>query len=235
MELDPSRPLANAQALPDWERRNGMGLFRAIFRTIAQVALRPGQTFRSMSDTDNVREAVLFGWAISAIVVFIPGLVNIAISSLFLDSTFNTLLDQAGGSSDMMVWYERFRAYQFPILILGATLGQLFQIFFMAAFCHFSLWVYRTANVPFGSTLKVAAYSHGATICLSLVPCIGTLLQLGWECWCLVEGLAARHRITRGRVTWILSIVSLIPALIVLVIVLAWLWTRWDPLLATLE
>ena len=79
-----------------------------------------------------------------------------------------------------------------PIFLLLAA-------FITTAVWHVSLMILGGANKPFEATYRVYCYVAGACALLSMVPCCGPFISLGWNIVASMIGLSKVHGIGSGK------------------------------------
>ncbi len=179
-----------------WE--TGTGLLSGLWRTIWLVLLHPVRSFSAPA-----RPGV--GWCLG----------------------FGLILGTLGETAGIL-WHRlaglgwSSGLVENPLAaVLLAPLGVLASLFVGAAVMHFFLFIVRGTRAGFAATFRVLAYSQAAQIFL-LVPMVGSAVMAVWSLVVSVAGLAAAHRVGRGRVVlaMLLPLLAVLLILAVLVVVM---------------
>jgi hypothetical protein len=203
-ETLPSRDPRGLHA-PPWEERDRYGIINALVLTIRQVLTEPGRFFHRMPVGLGLTQPVLFALVLAVVAAMFEWMWGLAIGGV------PALL-----APDAMPWLRN------PWLGTGqfvlSPLIALVMVFLRAGVFHLMLTLLGADRLGFEATLRVVAYGR-ATRLLAILPFCGGFIGLVWELVVDVIGLARIH----GCEEWKALVAVIVPALVVIVLVGAWL------------
>lgn len=167
--------------LPPWERRERFGFLNALYLTIKDVLLAPGQFFHRMPSQVGLAQPLLFAVVLGLLATFFQWMYTLAGSSLQV-----FVKDDLAEVMKAPV-FTFFNFIFSPILV---AVG----VFFQAGLTHLMLMILGGNRLGFEATFRVAAYSE-ATAVLLMVPGCGAFLALVWSLVVMVIGLYSIHEI----------------------------------------
>jgi hypothetical protein len=165
--------------LPPWERRDRFGFLNALYLTIKDVLLAPGQFFHRMPSQVGMAQPLLFAVVLGVAATFFAWMWSLAGSSLQL------LMAEDLGDALSGPWWS-FVLFIFSPVIVGV--GVLVK----AGLVHVVLMLLGGDKLGFEATVRVSAYSEAASI-LALLPFCGNILGLVWGLVVLIIGLYSIH------------------------------------------
>ncbi len=176
---------------PEWEQRDQLGFFKALFDTIHDVLLEPTATFSRMKLRGGFGAPLVFFLIFSMVGAIATEFYKIAFRSfggLFLQGEqAHALMAQMGTTSESLG-----ALIIMPIIfVIGVFLG--------AGVLHICLMLVGGANRPFEATFRVMAYTGGAVALLNLVPGCGMLIGMVWGFIVEIIGLSEVQKISKGR------------------------------------
>lgn len=190
---------------PAWESPEPMSFVMRFSETVRSVLGSPGQTFEQMSRAGGIGPAFKF----YALLAGFGWVVIFGYQLLFM-------MVQPGGLPPPLGNFEQ------PQIIVAMVLSffvllvfVLLSVFLFAGLYHCVLLVFGAGSGGFKTTFRVAAYAHGATSVLLLIPFCGQYIQFVWSLVALVVGLQKAHRISVAPalaavlIPWILFICAL--------------------------
>ena len=163
--------------LNPWSQRKEIGFFRALWQTIVQVLLKPGEFFANLDTTLSRWEAFLF--------YFVFQVISLA-ASLVVYYVLNAIFGKAAGLQ-MPPWY----AYPLILLILIAS------VFVVSAIMHLFVMLFKGQG-GFKGTFNVVAYTTATTI-FSIIPYIGGVISGVWGTVVGIIGFKKVHKFTTPK------------------------------------
>ena len=161
----------NPRTTTPWLRRQELGFFNALFQTIRETLLRPGQFFDRLSVSNSYKEPFFFYLLISCPVIILASLLQEIIQKKpLVPLTFIVM----------------------PIFIALA-------IFIYAAVTHLGILIVRGKG-GYKGTFDVLSYTASATI-FNIIPFIGGLISFIWGMVIAIMGFKRVHNIGLVRAT----------------------------------
>lgn len=165
--------------LPPWERRDRFGFLNALYLTIKDVLLAPGQFFHRMPSRVGMAQPLLFAVVLGVAATFVAWMWSLAGSSLQL------LMARDLGEAISGPWWS-FVLFLFSPIIVG------FGVLIKAGLIHLVLMLLGGDKLGFEATVRVSAYSEASSI-LALLPFCGNILGVVWGLVVLIIGLYSIH------------------------------------------
>jgi hypothetical protein len=172
--------------LPPWEQRERYGLLNALYLTVKEALLAPGQFFQRMPTRLGLVQPLLFGVVLT-----------------FVSAFFDFMWSLTGGSVQRLIDRGDISDFVRAPVVLGgiwvlSPLVAVVQIVVRAAVFHLGLILCGGNRLGFEATFRVVAYSRAASI-ISLLPFCGGLAGLIWEIAITIVGLARIHGVEEWR------------------------------------
>jgi hypothetical protein len=178
---------AAARGPTPWERREELGLWRGIFRTLRAVFLSPEGLFRTMNIRASMSETLAFGLLFGSIGVmfgfFWQFLLMPEKVTLFSHALFGQYTAQA----------------VFVCILVLSPLFVILQMFVTSGIIHLLLLLVRGGKNGFPATFRVVSYGQAIHI-WGLLPYIGSLIGNLWYLVVQIIGLREIHDTSYGRV-----------------------------------
>lgn len=191
---DQPAPVMGA-TMPSWERRADLGVVPAIIETTKEVLARPAETFSAMPKTGGIGGSLLY----SIVVAWITTTVAFGYQALWAyvnPEDFKKQLESMGQGGVELGFFWMIMGVVIVFLPLFLAIG----LFVSAGVVHLGLMVFGGARNGFEATLRVLAYTQGATSVLQLIPMCGGLLYSVWYFVSGVIGLIKVHETDPWRV-----------------------------------
>ena len=192
-------PVASSLVEPIWERRQEVGFFRALFRTIGEILRKPGEIFSKMRTEGDLVSPLLYTIiltvAVGALTLPYSGFYNAAlkhlVESLPNASSYPSALFQI---QPLNLANAAMAIVLMPVL---ATVGS----FIRAGLLHLVLYLTGGAHKGFEATFRVACYSDATSAIFRIIPFLGLLIAFVLDLWLLVVGLKRVNQIEGWRAT----------------------------------
>src|SRR5271165_4660214 len=197
---------------PAWERRQQLGLFKALTQTWKEVLFNPTVSFARMKTSGGFTTPFLFNLAMVVIWAFFTVIYRLLLTGMFAaagsmrnDSSY--MLGIGAGTSALVV-----------ILFLAVAIPMIVALNFVSAgITHLCLALFKGTSKNYEATYRVICYSYSTWI-LALVPCAGGIVSGLWSLVLTIIGLSKVHKTERWRATVALSLPAVICLGIVLVL-----------------
>jgi hypothetical protein len=188
------KPLATIdQDGPAWERRQELGLFKALTQTWKEILFNPTVGFARMKTSGGFTTPFLFNlamviiWAFSAVIyrLLMTGMFAAA-GSMRNDSSY--LLGLTAGTSAVAA-----------ILIIVVAIPMIVAVNFLnAGITHLCLSLFKGTSKNYEATYRVMCYAYSAWIFV-LVPCAGGVVAGIWGLVSSIIGLSKVHQTESWR------------------------------------
>lgn len=192
-----------ARTGPAWEQPGPW--FARFAQTAQALLLGPTQFFRTMRRQGGIGGALTFGILGSVL----GGVVN-ALYQLLLSTSMASFRSAEAARTEALIGMFSTGCVVI-VLPFAAVLGMLVG----SAIYHLMLLLLGAARRPFETTLRVSAYSSGATSVLNLVPICGAIVAGIYSLVATIIGLAQAHEIPTSRA----AVAVLLPILACCVVV----------------
>ena len=178
---------------PAWERRQQLGLFKALTQTWKEILFNPSTSFARMKTSGGFTTPFLFNltmviiWALFTLIyrLLLTGMFAAA-GSIRNDSTY--MLGIGAGTSALAV-----------IVILAVAVPMIVAFNFLnAGITHLCLSLFKGTSKNYEATYRVMCYSYSAWI-FALVPCAGGLVAGIWGLVSSIIGLSKVHKTESWR------------------------------------
>jgi hypothetical protein len=187
----PPGPLSDdpdpARTGPAWEQDGSW--FSRFAQTTQALLVSPGAFFTTMRRAGGLGEPVAFG-----VIGSVLGGVVSAVYNMLLSTTMAGL--QGAGAAREQAFMGMFST---GCMILILPIATVIGMFVGAGIYHLMLMLLGGARRPFETTLRVAAYTNGATAVLNLVPICGAFAAAIYAIVANIIGLAKAHEISTGK------------------------------------
>jgi hypothetical protein len=172
---------------PVWEQPGSV--FNRFLETVREVLLNPQGFFRTMRRTGGLGGPLTFGVAGTLIGSVIGSLYQLMFMSM------------GGGMGDLQGFGEGAAAALFSTgcIVIAVPIVAVIGMFIGAAIYHLMLMLLGAARFPFETTMRVVAYSMGATSILNVVPVCGGIAAAIWAIVANIIGLAQAQETTIGK------------------------------------
>jgi hypothetical protein len=176
-----------ARTGPAWEADGSW--FSRFAQTTQALLVSPGAFFSTMRREGGLGEPVAFG-----VIGSVLGGVVSAVYNLLLSTTMAGLQGPSAAREQAFVGM-----FSTGCVILVLPILTVLSMFIGAGIYHLMLMLLGGARRPFETTLRVAAYSNGATSVLNLVPICGGFAAAIYAIVANIIGLAKAHEIGTGK------------------------------------
>jgi len=199
----PALPASVEGTEPAWEKRDRLGFFTAISRTVSSVLMRPTETFRAMKRTGGLADPLLYFVLVSTAMFAVNTLYHLL--ALHYDPMVAKFL------SSLLPAYSKSNL---TVMMLGQVLlspaYNVLAAFIIAGSTHLCLMMIRGANFPFETTFRFCCYAFASISPLMLIPVFGFLAWIIWGSYISIVGLREAQKISAWKATWGLSLPVLI-------------------------
>lgn len=204
--------LNNVRTGPPWERRDELGFFTAVFKTIKGVLLNPTRTFADMKTEGGLGTPIIYALILGSI----GGIIGLVWQGLF--SSISSVIGRAGVGE--FAGLATFGAIKFIIIVIFMPLFIVVGLFISSGICHLCLMIVGGANKSYETTFRVFAYTAGSTALIQIVPICGALVAGIWALVCEIIGLREAHETTTGRAVLAILLPVIVCCGLVLVIMM---------------
>jgi hypothetical protein len=178
---------------PAWERRQQLGLFKALTQTWKEILFNPSTSFARMKTSGGFTTPFLFNLAMVIIWALFTLIYRLLLTGMFAaagsirnDSTY--MLGIGAGTSALAV-----------IVILAVAVPMIVAFNFLnAGITHLCLSLFKGTSKNYEATYRVMCYSYSAWI-FALVPCAGGLVAGIWGLVSSIIGLSKVHKTESWR------------------------------------
>ena len=186
---------------PAWERRQQLGLFKALTQTWKEILFNPTVSFARMKTSGGFTTPFLFNLAMVIIWAFFTVIYRLLLTGMFAaagsmrnDSSY--MLGIGAGTSAFVV-----------ILFLVVAIPMIVALNFLSAgITHLCLALFKGTSKNYEATYRVICYSYSAWI-FALVPCAGGVVAGIWGLVSSIIGLSKVHKTE----TWRAAVAVLLP------------------------
>lgn len=193
---------------PAWEERERLGFFAALSQTIADVLLRPTQTFASLKQTGGLANPLLYFVLVSSSMFAVSAFYQIAMTTVN-PALFAPKIPHATGSS-------------FTVALIGSVLLSpalyVVSAFISSGITHLCLKLLGGANRPFETTFRVICYAQASAAVLNVIPVCGSLIGVIWGAYAIIIGLKEAQNTEGWRATLAITLPGLFCCGLLLVI-----------------
>ena len=178
---------------PAWERRQQLGLFKALTQTWREILFNPGVSFARMKTSGGFATPLLFNLTMVGIWAFFTVVYRLLLSGMFaaagsMRSDSTDMLGLGAGASAFAV---------IAILVVAVPMIVAFN-FVTAGITHLCLSLFKGTSKNYEATYRVMCYSYSAWI-FALVPCAGGLVAGIWALVSSIIGLSKVHKTESWR------------------------------------
>ena len=199
MEETPSAALLPEGSGPTWEERERLGFFAALSQTIADVLLRPTQTFASLKQTGGLANPLLYFVLVSSSMFAVSAFYQIAMTTVN-PTLFAPKIPHATGSS-------------YTVALIGSVLLSpalyVVSAFISSGITHLCLKLLGGANRPFETTFRVICYAQASAAVLNVIPVCGSLIGVIWGAYAIIIGLKEAQNTEGWRATLAITLPGL--------------------------
>jgi len=183
---EPSDPDPSRSA-PPWEQPGSW--FTRFAQTTQAVLVNPAEFFRLMRREGGIGQPVVFG-LIGSVLGGIAG----ALYQMVL-STMLAGMQGPGAAREQAI----AGLFSTGCLVVVMPLAAVVGMFIGSAIYHVMLLLLGGARRPYETTLRVSAYTSGATSLLQLIPFCGAIIGGIYAIVVMIIGLARAHEISTGK------------------------------------
>lgn len=185
---------------PAWEQRATLGVVKAAWETIKAVLTQPSQTFATMQREGGLGTPLLF--------LVIVGGGGLALSYVYSALVQGAMLTFAGAANTRSGGPNPFASLG---LTAGITVGMMLGLaviapliavvaaFVWGGLMHLGLMMFKGANRPFETTMRVACYALGSGYSLCAIPICGGSVGGIWAIVVMCIGLSKAQDTTTGK------------------------------------
>jgi hypothetical protein len=178
---------------PAWERRQQLGLFKALTQTWKEILFNPTVSFARMKTSGGFTTPFLFNLAMVIIWAFFTVIYRLLLTGMFAaagsmrnDSSY--MLGISAGTSAFAI-----------IVILVVAIPMIVALNFLnAGITHLCLALFKGTSKNYEATYRVMCYSYSAWI-FALVPCAGGPVAGIWGLVSSIIGLSKVHKTESWR------------------------------------
>ena len=172
---------------PAWEQ--GGPWFPRFAQTAQAALLSPSLFFSTMRRTGGIGAPILYG---------VLGTVVGGVAAGLYQFLLGTLL--AGVNSPEAAREQAvLNAVSTGCIVIVLPVITVLSLFINAGITHVMLLLLNGARRGFETTMRVAAYAHGSTALLNLVPLCGGVIGGIWTLVIVIIGIARAHEIPTGK------------------------------------
>jgi hypothetical protein len=182
---------------PDWERREQLGLFPAIWGTAKAVATDPVSTFSRMRRQGGLSTPYWFYLITATVSLSVSYFYNL----LFQNAVMSTLLTRQNPNSPFANEFGQFVGTgvgTLVLIVLSPLIATVF-LFIHSALIHVCLMICGGARQPFETTFRTVCYAGGSLILFALIPFCGGTIAWVWTLVAECIGMAKAHEIPTGK------------------------------------
>ena len=189
---------------PEWEQSGPW--FQRFAQTAQGALLGPSLFFSTMRRTGGIGAPIIYG----VLGTFLGGLA--AGIYQFLLGTLLAGVNGAEAARDQAV----INAFSTGCVVIILPVIAVLSLFINAGITHVMLLLLNGARRGFETTMRVAAYAHGSSALLNLIPLCGGPIGSIWALVLVIIGIARAHEIPTGKA----AAAVLIPIVVCCVLVL---------------
>ncbi len=176
---------------PAWERRQHLGLFKALTQTWKEILFNPTVGFARMKTSGGFTTPFLFNLTMVIIWAFFTVIYRLLLTGMFA---------AAGSMTSAFA----------VIVILVVAIPMIVALNFLnAGITHLCLALFKGTSKNYEATYRVMCYSYSAWI-FALVPCAGGLVAGIWGLVSSIIGLSKVHKTE----SWRAAVGVLLPILV---------------------
>jgi hypothetical protein len=200
-------PPPEARTGPVWETSGPLAT--RFLETVRGVLLNPMEFYRRMRRSGGLGAPLMFGLAGTLLGGVVAALYQLAFMTM------------GGGFADLSAARDAAFVGLFTggCLVVVIPVAGVLAMFIGAGIYHLMLLLLGGARGTFETTMRVVAYTTGATSLLQILPVCGSLIAAVWAIVVNIIGLSQAHEISTGKA----AAAVLLPVVVCCVlIVLAW-------------
>jgi hypothetical protein len=176
-----------------WERRSELGPFNALWQTWKESIFHPDRFFSSVKPDGDVKDAVLYAWAVLAISL-VPNVLMRGIGFAQLKESLQVVFKSTPE------WMNKLSSFEWGVLVTVPSFILFPLTFFMGAgIVHVGCVLWSANKNGFRATARAMAYAQGLAFATS-IPMIGGVLAI-YVIVLLVIGVARLQGVHPGRAT----------------------------------
>jgi hypothetical protein len=196
---------------PAWERRQQLGLVKALTQTWKEVLFNPTVSFARMKTSGGFATPFLFNLTMVIIWAFFTVIYRLLLTGMFtaagsMRNDSSSMLGVGAGTSAIVA---------IGVLVVAIPMIVAFN-FLTAGITHLCLALFKGTSKNYEATYRVMCYSYSAWI-FALVPCAGGPVAGIWALVSSIIGLSKVHK-TEG---WRAAVGVLLPLFVCGVLVFA--------------
>ena len=185
---------------PAWERREELGLFPSLTRTVGAVLFRTRETFSRLQLTGGLASPLLYFVLVSSVMFAVSAFYQIA-GAAANPGLFAPQLQHAPKSA-LYVGLIGSILLSPALYVVSAFIG--------SGITHLCLKLLGGAHRPFEATFRVVCYAQASAAVLNVLPLCGGLIGVIWGAWCVIIGLKEVHKTEGWRATLALVLPGLL-------------------------
>jgi hypothetical protein len=178
---------------PAWERRQQLGLLKALTQTWKEILFNPTVGFARMKTSGGFTTPFLFNLTMVIIWAFFT-----VIYRLLLTGMFAAAGSMSNDSSYMLGISAGTSAFAAVVILVVAIPMIVALNFLNAGITHLCLALFKGTSKNYEATYRVMCYSYSAWI-FALVPCAGGLVAGIWGLVSSIIGLSKVHQTETWR------------------------------------
>jgi hypothetical protein len=178
---------------PAWERRQQLGLFKALIQTWKEILFSPNVSFARMKTSGGFITPFLFNLTMVIIWAFFTVIYRLLLSGMFaaagsMRNDSSSMMGLGSGTSALVV---------IGIIVVGIPMMVALS-FLNAGITHLCLALLKGTSKNYEATYRVMCYSYSAWI-FALVPCAGGIVAGIWALVSSIIGLSKVHKTETWR------------------------------------
>lgn len=182
---------------PPWERRQEIGVLRALLQTIGKILTKPGEVFSKMRTEGDLAAPLLYTIFLTVVV----RVLTLPYGSLYT-TAFKYLVQNLPNASDYPSSLFQIQPLSLANTMMAIVLMPILATagsFLRAGLLHLVLYLAGGAKKGFESTFRVICYSDATTAIFRVIPFLGVLIAVVFDLWLVIVGLKQVNRIEGWR------------------------------------
>jgi len=197
---------------PAWERREDLGLVKALTQTWKEVLFNPAVSFSRMKTSGGFAAPLLFTLTMVVIWAFFTTVYRLLLSGAFA-ATAGSIQDGSNPLSGLSSGLPPLLNVGIMVVAIPLFIGLTFVT---AGITHICLSLFKGTSKSYEATYRVICYSYSTWI-FALVPCAGGVVSSIWWVVSTIIGLSKVHRTE----SWRSAVAVLLPVFVCMGIVIA--------------
>jgi hypothetical protein len=196
---------------PAWERRNELGLVKALTQTWKEVLFNPTVSFPRMKTSGGFAAPFLFNLTMVVIWAFFTTIYRLLLSGVF--AATGSMHNDSSSLSGISAGFPPLLNVGVMVVAIPLLVG---LTFLNAGITHVCLALFKGTSKSYEATYRVICYSYSSWI-FAVVPCAGGVVSSIWWLVSTIIGLSKVHR-TEG---WRAAVAVLLPVFVCMGIIIS--------------